>query len=155
MPEFRPSLENSVAEAETLSGTIGGRFLIGEVLGKGGMGEVYRGEDTKLKRAVALKRLAPHLRADAVYRRRFLEEAEHASRFTDSHVAAIHDVIEEKGEIFLVMEYVEGENLRQRLRRRMSLEEFFDVAVQCAEALVAAHDRVHTPKTPRVQRHEN
>jgi serine/threonine protein kinase len=114
MPEFRPSLENSVAEAETLSGTIGGRFLIGEVLGKGGMGEVYRGEDTKLKRAVALKRLAPHLRADAVYRRRFLEEAEHASRFTDSHVAAIHDVIEEKGEIFLVMEYVEGECLQRR-----------------------------------------
>jgi len=141
MPEFRPSLENTVAAAEALSGTVGGRFLIGELLGKGGMGEVYRGEDTKLKRAVALKRLAPHLRADAVYRRRFLEEAEHASCFTDSHVAAIHDVLEEKGEILLVMEYVEGENLRQRLRRRMSLEEFFDLAVQCAEALVAAHDR--------------
>jgi tetratricopeptide (TPR) repeat protein/predicted Ser/Thr protein kinase len=141
MPEFRPSLENTVAAAETLSGTVGGRFLIGKLLGKGGMGEVYRCEDTRLKRSVALKRLAPHLRADPVYRRRFLKEAEHASRFTDSHVAAIHDVLEEKDEILLVMEYVEGENLRQRLQRRMSLEEFLDLAVQCVEALVAAHDR--------------
>src|SRR5262245_8152539 len=120
MPEFRPSLETTVAPAETLSGTVRGRFLIGDLLGKGGMGEVYRGEDTKLKRAVALKRLPPHLRADPVYRRRFLKEAEHASRFTDSHVAAIYDVLEDKGEILLVMEYVEGENLRQRLQRRMS-----------------------------------
>jgi eukaryotic-like serine/threonine-protein kinase len=109
MPGFRPSQENTVAAPETLSGTVCGRFVIGELLGKGGMGEVYRAEDTKLKRAVALKRLAPHLRADAIYRRRFLEEAERASRFADSHIAAIHDVLEEKGEILLVMEYVEGE----------------------------------------------
>ncbi len=104
------------------------------------MGEVYRAEDTKLKRLVALKRLAPHLRADSSYRRRFLEEAEHASGFSDSHIAAVYDVLEEQGEIFLVLEYVEGETLRQRLRRPMSLDEFFGIATQCAEALAAAHD---------------
>ena len=105
------------------------------------MGEVYRAEDTRLKRTVALKRLAPALRADSVYRRRFQEEAERASRFSDSHVAAVYDVLEEHGEIFLVLEYVEGETLRNRLRRPVSLEEFFTIAIQCGEALNAAHQR--------------
>jgi tetratricopeptide (TPR) repeat protein/predicted Ser/Thr protein kinase len=141
MAEFRSTRVNSAPAVDTLSGTIGGRFLIGERLGKGGMGEVYRAEDTKLKRSVALKRLGPHLRSDAAYRLRFLEEAERASRLSDSHIAAVHDVLEERGEIFLVMEYVEGENLRERLHRHMSLEQFFELAVQCAEALVAAHER--------------
>src|SRR2546429_8598472 len=141
MAESQSTRVNSAPAVETLSGTIGGRFLIGERLGKGGMGEVYRAEDTKLKRSVALKRLGPHLRSDTAYRLRFLEEAERASRLSDSHVAAVHDVLEERGEIFLVMEYVEGENLRNRLRRPISLQEFFDIATQCVEALAAAHAR--------------
>jgi serine/threonine-protein kinase len=103
------------------------------------MGEVYRAEDTKLKRTVALKRLAPSLRADSLYRHRFLEEAERASCFGDAHVAAVYDVLEENGEIFLILEYVEGQNLRQRLRQPMALEEFFAIGFQCAEALVSAH----------------
>lgn len=124
---------------DSLSGTVVGRFRIAERLGQGGMGEVYRAEDTKLKRTVALKRLAPSLRADSLYRRRFLEEAERASRFGDAQVAAVYDVLEEHGEIFLILEYVEGQNLRQRLRQPLSLDEFFTIAMQCAEALVSAH----------------
>src|SRR5712691_5992206 len=123
----------------SLTGHIMGRFVIGERLGKGGMGEVYRAEDTRLKRTVALKRLSPHLRSDPLYRRRFEEEAERASRFSDAHVAAIHDVIDEQGEIFLVMEFVEGQTLRQRLNEPMSLEQFLGIAVQCVQGLVAAH----------------
>ena len=123
----------------SLTGNTVGRFVIGERLGKGGMGEVYRAEDTRLKRTVALKRLSVHLRSDPLYRRRFEEEAERASRLNDAHVAAIHDVIEEQGEIFLVMEFVEGQNLRQRIQEPMSLEQFLGIAVQCAQALVAAH----------------
>jgi len=103
------------------------------------MGEVYSAEDTKLKRTVALKRMAPSLRADSLYRHRFLEEAERASRFGDAHVAAVYDVLEEQGEIFLILEYVEGQNLRQRLREPLALDEFFTIAIQCAEALVSAH----------------
>ena len=103
------------------------------------MGEVYRAADTRLKRAVALKRLSPSLRNDSLYRRRFQEEAENASRLTDPHVASIYDVIEENGELFLVMEFVEGETLRQRLTRPVTLEAFLDLGAQCAEALVAAH----------------
>ncbi|HEV2729468.1 MAG TPA: tetratricopeptide repeat protein [Terriglobales bacterium] len=140
MAEFQPPLASSTQTPDVLSGCVVGRFRIADRLGEGGMGEVYRAEDTKLKRRVALKRLAPHLRADSTYRRRFLEEAEHASGFSDSHVAAVFDVLEEQGEIFLVLEYVEGETLRQRLRRPMSLEEFFGIATQCAEALAAAHE---------------
>jgi serine/threonine protein kinase/tetratricopeptide (TPR) repeat protein/TolB-like protein len=139
MAEFQPSLANSTQPEDSLSGTVVGRFRIRERLGKGGMGEVYRAEDTKLKRTVALKRLAPSLRADSLYRRRFLEEAERASRFGDSNVAAVYDVLEEHGEIFLILEYVEGQNLRQRLRQPLSLNEFFTIAMQCAEALISAH----------------
>ena len=136
MADFQPFLESLTQPQESLSGSVVGRFRIGDRLGKGGMGEVYRAEDTKLKRTVALKRLAPALRADSLYRHRFLEEAERASRFSDSHVAAVYDVLEEQGEIFLILEYVEGQNLRQRLRQRLSLDEFFTIAIQCAEALV-------------------
>src|SRR5437868_1320255 len=139
MAELQPF--TNAEQAESLSGTTIGRFVIGDRLGKGGMGEVYLAQDTKLKRQVALKRLAPSLRADVVYRRRFQEEAERASRFSDAHVAALYDVLEDNGEMFLVMEYIEGENLRQRLRRALTLEQFFDIALQSAEALAAAHER--------------
>ena len=139
MAEFEPTLASSTQPQDSLSGKVVGRFRIGERLGKGGMGEVYSAEDTKLKRTVALKRLAPSLRADSLYRHRFLEEAERASRFGDAHVAAVYDVLEEQGEIFLILEYVEGQNLRQRLRQPLSLDEFFAIAFQCAEALVSAH----------------
>jgi len=103
------------------------------------MGEVYRADDTRLKRPVALKRMAHPLRADQLYRQRFLEEAQRASGLTGTHVAAIYDVVEEQGEIFLVMEYVEGETLRQRLREPFTVQQFLDIAVQCVDALVVAH----------------
>lgn len=134
----RVSLAMGIASSSSLTGRTVGRFVIGERLGKGGMGEVYRAEDTRLKRAVALKRLPPYLRSDSVYRSRFQEEAERASRFTDPHVAAIYDVMDEQDETLLVMEYVEGQTLRRRLRDPMSLDEFLKIAVECAEALVAA-----------------
>lgn len=140
MPEFSSSAPGN-ALAGSLTGHTIGRFSIGERLGKGGMGEVYRAEDTRLKRTVALKRLSPSLRSDPLYRRRFQEEAERASSLTDPHVAAIYDVIEQDEEILLVMEFVEGKTLRQRLRESMTLEEFLAIAIECAEALVAAHER--------------
>jgi tetratricopeptide (TPR) repeat protein len=105
------------------------------------MGEVYRADDTKLKRSVALKRMSPKLRTDEHYRQRFLKEAERASCLSDQRVAGIYDVLEENGETFLVMEYVEGSTLRSRLTQPFSLEEFLPVAIQCAEALVAAHEK--------------
>jgi TolB-like protein len=103
------------------------------------MGEVYLAEDTGLKRQVALKRIAPALRADVKSRQRLWKEAQRASRLNDPHIASVYDVIEEGDEIFVVMEYVEGETLRHRLARSMTLREFLPIATQCAAALAAAH----------------
>ncbi len=126
---------------ESLEGAVIGRFSVLERLGEGGMGEVYRAQDTRLGRFVALKRMAPHLRSDPQYRQKFTKEAERASRFSDSHIAALYDILEENGELFLIMELVEGRNLRQRLREPMALRDFLQLAVECAQALAAAHAR--------------
>ncbi len=135
-----PQLKNE-RDVPDLSGTMVGRFAIRSRLGAGGMGEVYRAEDTRLKRPVALKRIAPQLRADENYRRYFVKEAERASALIDPHIASVYDVLEENGETFLVMEYVEGQTLRQRLEKPLDLKEFLPLVVQCAEALVAAHEK--------------
>jgi serine/threonine-protein kinase len=127
--------------AHDLTGTTVGRFVIRRLLGQGGMGQVYEAEDTRLKRPVALKRMAPQLRADEHYRRRFLKEAECASRLTHQHIAGIYDVFEQEGEVFLVMEFVAGETLRQRLLRPIGVEELLDIFSQCTTALVAAQEQ--------------
>jgi eukaryotic-like serine/threonine-protein kinase len=130
----------AVTSARDLSGTTIGRFAIQELLGKGGMGEVYRASDLRLKRQVALKRIAPHLRGDKRSRERLWKEAEWASRLSDPHIAAVHDVIEEENELFIVMEYVEGRTLRRRLAEPISVLEFLPIATECALALAAAHN---------------
>jgi len=130
----------SLGVAQDLTGTMVGRFAVRARLGAGGMGEVYRADDTCLKRSVALKRIAPQLRTDDRYRRRFLKEAQRASQFTAPHIAGIYDVFEEKTDIFLVMEYVEGETLRKCLGEPLGLERFLDIAMQCAAAVGAAHE---------------
>ena len=127
--------------AQDLSGSHVGRFAIQGRIGAGGMGEVYLAEDTKLKRRVAVKRIAQRLRSDERYRKRLLQEAECASRLSHEHIAGIYDVLEQNDETFLVMEYIEGQTLRQRLGQPLSVQEFCKIAVQCAEALVAAHGR--------------
>jgi tetratricopeptide (TPR) repeat protein/tRNA A-37 threonylcarbamoyl transferase component Bud32 len=138
-------------DAQDLTGRTVGRFSVQSRLGAGGMGEVYRAEDTKLKRRVALKRLAPKLRGDAQYRQRFWKEAERASALNHQNIAGIYDVLEENGEIFLVMEYVEGTTLRERLRKPLPPEEFLEIALQCADALLAAHEKgiVHRDIKPQ------
>src|SRR5579864_6761789 len=121
MSESPTQTATVIPRPSPLTGTVAGRFQIRRLLGTGGMGEVYCADDTRLKRPVALKRMATHLRADQRYRQRFLEEAQRASGLTGTHVAAIYDVVEENGEILLVMEYVEGQTLRARLRMLAAL----------------------------------
>jgi tetratricopeptide (TPR) repeat protein/TolB-like protein len=139
MAEPPPRVADDDPAAEFVHALVAGRFRVQSRVGRGGMGEVYRAFDTRLKRPIALKRLAPQLRNDPLYRRRFQEEGENASRLSDPHVASIYDVLDEGEEIFLVMEFVEGETLRQRLTRPVTLETFLDLGTQCAAALVAAH----------------
>ena len=135
-----PSTDPTVlAGSDDLTGKAVGRFQITALVGKGGMGEVYLAEDSLLKRSVALKRVSASLRSNPQYRELLLKEAARASRLNDEHVAHVHDVLEHQGEIFVVMEYVEGQSLRQRTGKPLPLSEFLPIAVQCVEALVAAH----------------
>ena len=123
-----------------LAGRRIGRFLVQDRIGAGGMGHVYRAEDTILKRVVAIKRMAPRLQFDERDHERFLKEAQRASALNHPNIAAIHDVIEDKGEILLVMEYIEGQTLRERMRSPISMAEFVAIGMQCTEGLSAAHD---------------
>jgi serine/threonine protein kinase/tetratricopeptide (TPR) repeat protein len=140
MEEPRSSSPGGVA---VLSGTVAGRFVISKLLGAGGMGQVYKAEDTKLKRVVAIKRMAPRLQQNEQDRRRFLREAQQASALNHPNIASIYDVIEEQGEVFLIMEYVEGIPLRLELHggKKFSDEKFFKVAAQGLEGLNAAHEK--------------
>ena len=118
-----------------------GRYEIRSKIGAGGMGEVYLAEDPTLKRLVALKRIAPAFRNDPEYRLRFTKEAQRASQLSDPRIAAIYDILEEQGELFLVMEYVEGRTLRQYSAESPDLDSLLKIVEQCAEALAVAHGR--------------
>jgi serine/threonine-protein kinase len=119
----------------------GGRYVFVCRIGVGGMGEVYRAEDARLKRTVAIKRLPIQKREDERLRSRLQAEAERTSALNHPNVAIIYDVLEEKGEYLIVMEYVEGVTLRERIGRPFDLDEFFRIAVQCADGLAAAHEK--------------
>lgn len=128
-----------IALPEDLTGSQIGRFLIRHKLGNGGMGEVYYADDTVLRRPIALKRLAPHVR-EADSRQRILSEARRASTLNSENIAAVYDVLQRGCEIFLVLEFVEGVTLRRRLQEqvRISIDSTLHIAVQCARALTEA-----------------
>jgi len=127
--------------ADALTGATVGRFVISKRLGAGGMGQVYGAEDTTLKRFVAIKRMAPQANSTEADRKRLLKEAQRASALNHPNIGSMYDVVEHAGELWLVMEFVEGETLRDRLQRPISTEEFFSIATQCCEGLQAAHEK--------------
>src|SRR5206468_1685014 len=98
-----------------VSGTRLGPYEIQGPLGAGGMGEVYRATDTRLGRIVAIKMLSLHFAADPDFRERFNREAKTLSCLNHPNVCTLYDVGHEAGTSFLVMEYLEGETLRDRL----------------------------------------
>jgi uncharacterized protein (TIGR03067 family) len=116
-------------------------YEIEEVVGQGGFGVVFRAFDTKLHRIVAIKALSPELAASATARKRFIREAQAAAVIKNDHVIAIHGVYEENAPPFLVMEFVEGMSLQEKLDAGGALEvkEILRVAIQIAEGLAAAH----------------
>jgi tetratricopeptide (TPR) repeat protein/TolB-like protein/tRNA A-37 threonylcarbamoyl transferase component Bud32 len=123
-----------------LSGTTVGRYSVRSLLGSGAMGDVYLASDPRLKRSVAIKRLARKLVSDSANRQHFLKEAERASALNSPHIAAVYDVLEEEDELYLVMEFVEGSTLRERLHTPIDPSEFLEIAIQCGEALQVAHE---------------
>jgi eukaryotic-like serine/threonine-protein kinase len=132
-------------------GTQLGSHEITALLGKGGMGEVYRARDLKLKREVAIKILPEEFSRDADRVARFQREAEVLASLNHPHIAAIYDLANVADTRYLVLELVEGETLADRIARRaIPLEETLGIARQIAEALEAAHEKgiVHRDLKP-------
>ena len=123
-----------------------GPYEILAPIGAGGMGEVYRAQDTRLKREVALKVLPAEVSRDHERRQRFEQEARAVAALNHPNIVAIYDVGEENGVLFLVTELVEGRNLKGP----MPLQAVLNCAAQIADALQAAHDRgiVHRDLKP-------
>lgn len=124
-----------------MTGTRVQHYQVGPLLGTGGMGAVYRAEDLRLGRQVALKFLAAP-EADAEQRARLVREARATSILGSPHVAAIYDIGEHEGRVFIVMEYVDGESLAARIARGpLGVRDAVDIAAQIADALDEAHER--------------
>jgi eukaryotic-like serine/threonine-protein kinase len=128
-----------------------GPYEIVEPLGSGGMGDVYRARDTRLDRQVALKVLAPEFSEDAERKQRFQREAKTISSLSHPNICTLFDVGEQEGTDYLVMEYLEGETLAERLARgALPLTELLKTGIQIGEALGRAHQQgiVHRDLKP-------
>jgi len=118
-------------------------YKILEKLGEGGMGVVYKAEDTKLKRIVALKFLPPELTRDPETKERFVHEAQAASALEHNNICNIHEIDEtDDGQTFIVMACYEGETVKEKVEQRpLKLGASLDIAIQVAEGLAKAHEQ--------------
>jgi serine/threonine protein kinase/predicted Zn-dependent protease len=117
-------------------------YKILEKLGEGGMGVVYKAEDTKLKRTVALKFLPRELLCDSEAKARFIHEAQAASALNHPNITTIHEIDEVEGECFISMEYIEGRDIKELVEKKgLSIEEILKIAIQIAEGLSRAHQK--------------
>ena len=140
--------------ASDLAGRTLGRYEVISRLGAGGMGEVYRARDTRLKREVALKVLPHKWLADAERKRRFEQEARAASALNHPNIVTVFDVDQVDGTTFIAMEYVPGKTLDQVIPRRgLPLNEVLKYAVEIAGALAAAHSCGHCPSGRQAVEH--
>ncbi|MFZ1947410.1 MAG: serine/threonine-protein kinase, partial [bacterium] len=124
------------------SGVLLSHYKIIDKIGAGGMGEVYRAQDTRLGRDVAIKVLSPHLASTPEVRARFEREARTISQLNHPQICTLHDVGRHEGMDYLVMELLEGETLAHRLERRpLQVQDVLALGAQIAEALDVAHRR--------------
>src|SRR5512145_555295 len=121
-------------------GTRLGPYAITASIGAGGIGEVYKATDTRLDRTVAIKVLPEHVASDPHLKQRFEREAKTLAALSHPHICPIHDVGSQNGIDFLVMEYLEGDTLEQRLKKgALPLDQALQIGIQVADALAAAH----------------
>lgn len=133
----------AAATGHDLAGRKIGRFEISEMIGRGGMGIVYLARDTRLDRSVAIKSMPAELQADPDARIRFQREARLLASMNHPNIAVIHEIIEqEEGAGYLVLEYVPGETLAERIARGpIKLQETLSISKQIVEAISVAHDK--------------
>lgn len=120
-----------------------GKYIVQEVLAKGGMGVIYKALDRSLNRIVAIKVVHEHLSGDPSFTERFLREARAMARLDHENIVTIHAVEEERGTPYIVMEYLSGSNLRVFMQARtpVPIRTSVAIALQVAEALSYAHDQ--------------
>jgi serine/threonine protein kinase len=142
--EHDSSLTNFLAPAQ-VADELGrlGKYRVLSIIGRGGMGVVYRAEDSLLKRVVALKAILPSLGANAAVHKRFLREARAMAAVDNGHIVRLYEVNEDGGVPYIAMEFLHGESLADRLSStaRMPLPEILRIGREIAQGLAAAHAR--------------
>ena len=132
---------------------IDNRYEVIRLLGEGGMANVYLGEDTVLNRKVAIKVLRGDLANDEKFLRRFQREALSAASLSHPNIVEMYDVGEDSGNFYIVMEYIEGKNLKQLIRKRgtLTVNEVIDIMLQLTEGIAHAHEKylIHRDLKPQ------
>jgi serine/threonine protein kinase/sugar lactone lactonase YvrE len=139
-PVLKTKTVNGLIDTLIPGNTFAGRYEVLEEIGRGGMGIVFKAEDTKLKRTVAIKSISPLLLTGEEEKIRFFREAQAAAALNHPNICTVYEIDELEGHPFIAMEYIEGQNLRSKIEARpLKLEDAIDIIIQVVEGLRHAH----------------